>query len=331
MAKAESIAKIKTLATAILQFEKGESLVTRSPWGSIDFKAAEADIKQAYSLAADLGTLPLEFLSDTASEQIARHMENIPPILKQIDDFKLEGDAASTRNNLVINFHSHIDALMNVAGPPLPYLLYKRGDIATNISNLENSIQKTQGLYAGAEKWVADKKLDIDTVLNAARDLASKSGAAVFGSAFKAQADALEMSATTWLKATGALAAITLTTALFIFFGTGLESAWPEAVQKMSTKLIILGALGGAAIWCGRIYRALKHQAALNRHRELSIQTLEAFRQAAVDDHVKDAVVLEATRSVFGAGATGYIEGSDANPVGLNVVDMTKNMGKSAK
>lgn len=67
------------------------------------------------------------------------------------------------------------------------------------------------------------------------------------------------------------------------------------------------------------------HQSAVYRHRGLSIRTLQAFVAAVSDVQVKDAVVLEATRAVFGNSATGYI-----NPQGssgehdVKILEMAK-------
>lgn len=107
---------------------------------------------------------------------------------------------------------------------------------------------------------------------------------------------------------------------------------WTEAgldqgqiFQKLSTKLVVLAVLLSATIWCGRNYKALKHLATVNRHRALSIQTLQAFSAAASDVQVKDAVLLEATRAVFGNVPTGYISdgGGDGD---LKIVEVARSI-----
>ena len=94
-------------------------------------------------------------------------------------------------------------------------------------------------------------------------------------------------------------------------------------------KLIILTLLLTAATWCGRTYKALKHLAVVNRHRSLSLKTLNAFSAAAGDELTKNAVLLEATRAIFSAGATGYIDAKDGqdDSSSLRIVEIAKGLG----
>jgi hypothetical protein len=61
-------------------------------------------------------------------------------------------------------------------------------------------------------------------------------------------------------------------------------------------------------LWCGKCYKALTHLVIVNRHRALGLRTLQAFANAAADAQTKDAVLLEATRSIFGNVPTGYVD-----------------------
>ena len=109
---------------------------------------------------------------------------------------------------------------------------------------------------------------------------------------------------------------------------------YPEATldkgqiwQKMGTKLAILAILISATFWCGKIYKALMHQATINNHRALSIQTLQAFSAAVEDPTIKDAVVLEATRAVFGNVPTGYVDSSSSSgDSDIKLFEVAKNI-----
>jgi hypothetical protein len=72
-----------------------------------------------------------------------------------------------------------------------------------------------------------------------------------------------------------------------------------------------------ATVWCGRIYKATKHQAVTNQHRANALKTFQAFVKAALDDATRDAVLLETTRSIFTIAPSGYLETSEpsAEPV----------------
>jgi len=98
-------------------------------------------------------------------------------------------------------------------------------------------------------------------------------------------------------------------------------------VQRFGGKLAALVVLFTATLWCGRTYKALKHLSTVNRHRALSLQTFQAFSQAASNDVTKDAVLMEATRAIFGSTATGYLDSKGGAESDLKIVEIAKTLG----
>ena len=98
-----------------------------------------------------------------------------------------------------------------------------------------------------------------------------------------------------------------------------LSVPWPElspsadgweTLRNTVSKITIIAVLFTGTVWCGRIYRALIHQATINRHRALSLKTFQAFVKATEDPRVQDAVLMAATKAVFGNVPTGLVEQS---------------------
>ena len=69
----------------------------------------------------------------------------------------------------------------------------------------------------------------------------------------------------------------------------------------------MLAILFTGTLWCARNYKALRHLAIINKHRSNSILTIQAFANAAHDLHTKDAVLLEASKAIFGTVPTGFV------------------------
>lgn len=61
------------------------------------------------------------------------------------------------------------------------------------------------------------------------------------------------------------------------------------------------------------------HLYTLNKHRENSLKSFQAFVQATTDPKTKDAVLLQATRSIFESGDTGYITSKEATVSGFEI------------
>jgi hypothetical protein len=66
----------------------------------------------------------------------------------------------------------------------------------------------------------------------------------------------------------------------------------------------------------GRQFVASRHNETVNRHRQNALQTFETFVQGAGDPETKDAVLMEATRSIFASQPTGFLrnEGERDSP-----------------
>lgn len=96
--------------------------------------------------------------------------------------------------------------------------------------------------------------------------------------------------------------------------------------MKLTTKFMFLALLISATFWCGRIYKATLHQAAQYRHRALGIQTIQAFVAAAKDPAVKDGVVLEAARAIYGNTGTGLVDENGAGSSDSRIIEVVKNL-----
>ena len=96
-------------------------------------------------------------------------------------------------------------------------------------------------------------------------------------------------------------------------------------------RIVILGLLFTGTIWCGRMYKTNKHQESINKHRANALQTFQAFVEATIDPAVRDAVLMETTRSIFTITPSGYLgEPDNRSETGSKVVEVIKVASKAA-
>jgi len=179
-----------------------------------------------------------------------------------------------------------------------------------------------------------------------AEKAAAAVAAAQFSESFRNEANALTVSSWRWLCATGVFALATVATAwLFSDLG-GLsteqalapqsteQALAPQSTEQAPTlplqptglirwdllsnmvnRATILAVLFTGTLWCGRIYRSLVHQATTNRHRALTLDTFKAFVNSTEESHIKDSILLAATRTIFGRAPTGLVsDGTGKDP-----------------
>ena len=329
---------LKKQLDAISKYANAELVSRPDEWGSINFEKAQPDIDLALSIGRDLLDLPVEFLTEGAAGRIIDLIPNVAQCLDSISEFSIEGrgDPGSNRDHLCGQLHKATEQLQEVAGPAIPYLAYRRGDVTENISKLESTLSDARKICDDAEKWVTGKKAEIEDTVRAAREAAASVGVATFTQEFDQEATALNKQSKKWLWATGLLSIATVVVAVGSYFwpSVSAEAGVWETLRYAVSKVTVIAVFFTSTVWCVRIYRALSHQATVNKHRALSLKTFRAFVEATEDEYVRDAVLMAATKAVFGPVSTGLVDQkTGGEEPAVNFYEFgkpaTKNLGKA--
>ncbi len=328
----ELISELNQELDEFSKFEQ-EKLITRKDWGKITFEKAKEEYSIIFSFVGKLKSLPISRLPEEPIVNIKDEIRIINELFRSIDGFEIEsGNPGGQRDEFVQKIQNCSKSIHTLLVQYIPFLAYEKGDLSSSIKNFKSSQSEVEDILKKTKLSVEKQRQEINSILAKARETSASAGAAVFTENFKKEADKLKRSAKFWLKITSSLAGVTLAAALLLWFliESGLDQG--QIWQKVSTKVVILGILVAATVWCGKIYKALMHQSTVNQHRALSIQTLEAFTAAADDVQVKDAVALEAARSVFGNVSTGYIDRNNESGDGdVKIIEIAKNIMPNGK
>lgn len=332
MASAELVQQLEQQLETINRYRDAD-LISRPDWGIIIFDIAAQDIELARSIAGDLSTMPLTDLTDQAAQDIIAHIPNVSSSLQRIDEFTVEeGDPSQNRNSIAANLKDAVARLHTAASQWIPYLAYKRGDFSANIRRIEAAVTEATHQLEEAETYAATQRQKVDKIVNLAREASASAGVATFTSEFDSEATALASSSRWWLLVVGVLAFLTLASAITSFFWPALPedaNSW-TTLRHVVAKVSVIAILFTGTVWCGRIYRALRHQRSINRHRALSLKTFQAFVQATDDPATRDAVLMAATKSIFANVPTGFVEERAANQdASVSVLEIGKSAGKA--
>ena len=326
MAQNEQVERLQQLCRDCMD-KPVDELVTNSDWGIINFEAARPKLELAFQLFSDLLQLPVKILPDNVIANIIDSTEPLSQYINQIKDFTLQGNAEQSRNDIVNNLDNQIDAFYTEAQGWIPYLAYHQGDVQRHLDEISSAVNESNNILTDAKQEAEAKKSEIDDIVVAAREASASAGVAHFSSDFMGEAEKLEKSARLWLRVTGGLTLVTLTIAT-VFLRMDEPSGMYSVIYHSTTKLIILGTLIAATVWCGKIYKALRHQITTNRHRANAIKTFQAFSKAASDDAARDAVLMETTKSIFGLSPSGYLDQETAGSEPTRIIEL---LGRTSK
>lgn len=325
MAKPENIKKLNDQLARFSNFSK-ETLIHRPEWGEISFKDASSDLDRIFDIINFFKVLPFNILPDDSLNLIINSVTAINNHFDTINNFSITKDnPAQIRDQYIAQTVTHADNLYKNATPWIPFLAYQQGDVAQNIKSLTQAVKDTEKLINDTKTTIEIKAKEIQDIINTAREASAGAGAAVFTQDFSNESINLKTNATSWLRVTGILAIGTVLIALgmWLFAEGNLDTG--QLWQKFGTKVAVIAILFSATLWCAKIYKALMHQSSINRHRALSIQTIQAFVASVADVQMKDAVVLEATKSIFGNVTTGYIESTNSSDGDLKILEVARN------
>ncbi len=323
MAEQSQIKNFKAACQSIKQLaSKKESYIQRDQWGELTFEDIEGDIDTIFWLVEEMDSLPITIVDaivyDAVINSAVSRLLRIGESFRQIDNFDLAGDPNSRRDEIASNLKEQIHGMVSMIGPWIP-LLVLRADKAQNWSaQMKGDRDDMAELLQETTAHVEERKSEIDAAVEAARAAAGEAGAAEFTHEFRRQAEEAEKRGKRWLWPTVISAALALGLAVALMFGPLGETPsnlW-EAIYGLGGRVIAISVLFYAAVWSGRIVLANLHLASVNKHRAVSLQTLQAFHRAAADGAAKDAVVLEAARAVYENVPSGYIARQGGGPGG---------------
>ena len=145
---------------------------------------------------------------------------------------------------------------------------------------------------------------------------------------FNTESTEHERQSKNWLKWTvGVLIAIVFAAIILIFLFPDTTSSSAEIIQFSVTKVIILSAMFYGLSICNRNYKAHKHNATLNKHRQNALSTFETFAKAAgTDAQTKSAVLIEATHTIFSNQQTGYLNSEKDRESSNKIVEIIKSV-----
>ncbi|TWO71917.1 hypothetical protein FN976_07965 [Caenimonas sedimenti] len=332
MAAKEQLEKVRGLLQAIRAMTTG-SLTENPAWGSINFRDAEAPLDLIQSLAGHLQQLPIELIPEPVMNEIIDRLTRVRDAMNSIAAFDLAKSA--NPNGERAAFSERVreagTALLVVVQGWIPFLAYQKGDIQKNINDLSQAVENARAILDKARVDTVAKAGEVDTIVQAAREASAAVGVGHFTSDFSGEATRLDGLADTWLKATAWFAGITLLVAI-VFAVLPMDPAASSSyvVHFVSSKVVALVVLLSATFWCGRIYKATKHQAAVNHHRANALKTFQAFVNAGSSEATRDAVLLETTRSIFAISPSGYLDGADSvGDPGSRLLEVIRPSGKT--
>lgn len=281
---------------------------------------------------ADLEDIPYTKLAEllSAATQTRDRLARV----KAFSFRQYQANPLTVRDQFIGEVRDSYDGIFNNVSPVVAFTIRKGTDFLRLEEEARATLQKIDLLSTDHETALAKARVTAGELLQEMMKLAQEAGVTKQAVHFKTEADKHETAAKQWLIATVVLGILSLGAgvASWMFFARHIgDLSTTQNLQLTVSKIIILSLMFSATVWAGKTYRAHRHNAVVNRHRQNALSTFKAFVEATTDEPTKNAVLLQATQCIFAPQQTGYVSTGDSDSSGVpQVLEIVRTLGKNA-
>jgi hypothetical protein len=316
----EIIQEIKDVCKKILDTHI-ESLTQEKIYGTlglIEIKPVIKNIKSRAKLVIemDLEPFPIQKLERilTKSKEVADHFEKIKTSTPEEEDYSIQ------KTKLIKGLLDYDAQFYNNVSTLLP------------LSNInENRLSALEQRLRNADSGFKDlikKNTEAKKIITDLKEMAGEAGVSEHNVHFENAMREHERKSRIWLWVTGILTFLTVILAFSSYF------MWENIMEEMNTtkaihfgitKLIVFSILYFGIIWSSKIYKSQQHNYIINCHRRNALNTFKTFVDATTDPNIKDAVLLEATKSIFSPLNSGFAS-QDSDRESTTFIEIVRNL-----
>lgn len=300
-----------------------KDLIQEKDLGQLSFIDCNEIFKEIIDISEKVNNTNLRGLPFIVLRDFNTILHNIKDIFEKIAGFNVKtNNLNNIRDNLIQELFNHYDTYFLKAQPILlsGILIDK---------NLDTEKRKFISLLNEAEEKknaIEDKHKEAAIILENVQKGATEAGVTTHATIFGKNYLEYNKKVKLWLFLVLVLLVVILYT-IYCFSSIAEDISQYEIIQYTINRILILTTLFYALSFVVRNYKATQHNATVNKHRQNALSTFETFIKAAGSDiQTKNAVLLEATHTIFSHQNTGYLKGESEGDSQNKIIEIIKNV-----
>ena len=252
-------------------------------------------------------------------------------VLNNLRDFSLQkypSNPINTRDQLLRNVQDYYSTAIGEIAFIADY--FKPKETFENYQEeAKNALEQIRLLKAELSSSKETINKELAEILETARQTVSEVGVASHAIHFKNEATENLNESKNWLIALVITVLLTIGWGIACFFIHPDTKDSVDVIQFTVAKLIIISGLYFALSMITKNYKAHRHNYIVNKHKQNSLNSFEAFVKGAGEDlQTKNAVLISATQSIFSAQPSGYSnQDTDSEP--SKIIEILKTTSSS--
>ena len=290
----QALARLREQLDKIVNADHTPKLV-RPSLGDLNFEGTIPLLELFISLFRVVHTSDLKALPQQAVQTFSDKAGQLLQWLGEVEVFRLDrSDSPRQHGRLLSQLEQMVSSDISVMGY-VSYLLIDQTAFRDRVLELQANRDETKRIVNEAK-----------AALEAVRGIAGEAGVERHSSIFGTQAEQDSSAAARWLKSAKMLGGLSLVWLVALLFWPLSTETTGEAIGVLGGRFTILTVLLFALGFALRQYASSKHNETVNLHRQNALRTFKTFVSAADDPEIRDAVLLEAARSIFTPQTSGF-------------------------
>lgn len=312
---------------------KDIDLIKENELGALSFKSDSDFLNEILDLflktnGVDFFNIPYSFCVNFNNQ-----LESAIVYFNSIKNFNInQQNPSASKDSIINNLRSNYDSYYSKTLPILSLIELKQGGYHEKVNAVNDILSDLEAERKDStnkiNKYIEEVKEIVENTKNASLKVAVSN----FSSIFLSESGIHKEEAKYWLgnviKVLIVIGIVGIISLSYIIFGNELDNS--KAIQIGISKAILLTCLFYLLNICNKNYKSHKHNEIINKHRYNALNTFETFVKSSNDEQTKNAVLLEATRTIFCSPQTGYLNNENESDVSTKIIEIFKdsNQGK---
>jgi len=260
-----------------------------------------------------------DIASNQTGSKFQTELNNLNSRLDEIQKFNANQGNVQQRNNIITNFTNAYNGLTDAGS----ILITQNSVINPAIESAENTVRTL-------EKKLSDQLSKAELIVGNIERISGEAGVSKYSQSFADISRDYKKSANIWLGVSIGSILLLIGGGIFILEKYSGATEPAEIINNTISKIILLTGLIYFVTLNLRNYKANRHNQIVNKHKATALNTFKVFIDAA-DEHdpqTQNAILLEATRTIFGTVNTGFLNGNtDSADLSPKVIEIFKGIG----
>ena len=246
-------------------------------------------------------------ISEGKRTQINSVIDDMTVQFNEMEAFDAKQSAPwENRNSLIANFNSRYNGFYDAFIDPLSAYLGTKAYSHELTSEFGKEAKKELDEIKSAKREISKIQKDVQDAATVAGNVGSAASAASFGDQAKEHQDKTRK----WFWGLITFGIIASIVALFVTIDVLREfrdKSYQSSSEAYAVKLAILAFLFIGVRFIIRNYSAHQHLYIVNKQRANTLSSMESFRNSAITDDSKDAILLAAVSAAYTPQETGFL------------------------